>query len=92
MNQITKSGGKMGKKKAANKLRKINPDLTPIPSEELGKGLDITWLYHILMKWDGKNNTYQHQQGGLSPAGTQLHDQIVEEIEKRFYQKKDSDD
>lgn len=81
----------MGKKKAAKLVRKISPGLEPVPPENLGRGLDITWLYNILMKWDGKNQTYQHKQGGLSEAGTQLHDQIVEEIEKRFYQKKDSD-
>lgn len=80
----------MGKKRKVP--RKISADLVKKVPDPLCKGLDITWLYNILMKWDGKNQTYQHKQGGLSEAGTQLHDQIVEEIEKRFYCKKDEID
>lgn len=74
------------KKKVVQPIRRINPALFQKSRDDVGKGLDISWLYGIILKWEPEDKSYPHLQGQLSEAKTKLFDQIVDELEKRYHE------
>lgn len=66
------------------KKRIIKPNLKQKSKEDIGRG-DIGWLYSIILGWNPNDDSYPHTQGKLTSAKTKLFDDIVDELEKRYY-------